>query len=86
MPYSDDFILKYIATLDSSKYIEGLKGMQGQTENSTNKMNTSFKNLGKQIASSVATKMSLAGASVYLTRKFIPVSYTHLTLPTNSRV
>lgn len=71
MPYSDDFILKYIATLDSSKYIEGLKGMQGQTENSTNKMNTSFKNLGKQIASSVATKMSLAGASVYLTRKFI---------------
>ena len=71
MLYSDDFILKYIATLDSSKYIEGLKGMQGQTENSTNKMNTSFKNLGKQIASSVATKMSLAGASVYLTRKFI---------------
>ena len=71
MPYSDDFILKYIATLDSSKYIEGLKGMQGQTENSTNKMNTSFKNLGKQIASSVATKMSLAGASVYVTRKFI---------------
>ena len=71
MPYSDDFILKYIATLDSSKYIEELKGMQGQTENSTNKMNTSFKNLGKQITSSVVTKMSLAGASVYLTRKFI---------------
>ena len=71
MPYSDDFILKYIATLDSSKYVEELKGMQGHTENSTNKMNASFKNLGKQITSSVATKMSLAGASVYLTRKFI---------------
>lgn len=71
MPYSDNYYLQYIATLDSSKYIKGLKGMQGQTENSTNKMNTSFKNLGKQITSSVATKMSLAGASVYLTRKFI---------------
>lgn len=71
MPYSDNYYLQYIASLDSSKYLSGLESMKKNTKNSTDKMNFDFNNLSKTITKSIVKKMSLAGASVYVARKFI---------------
>lgn len=71
VPYSDEYVLQYTAKLLTDDYNDGLDKIQRKTKASTDKMSFDFKNLSKNITLSVAAKMSLAGASMYITRKFI---------------
>lgn len=71
IPYSDEYLLQYMAQLDIKDYKQGLEEMKNDTDQATKKLNNNFSALGSQITRTIAAKMSLAGVGVLVTRKFI---------------
>lgn len=69
IPYSNEYLLQYMATLDTSNYSQGLKGMQNQTQTSVGAMNSYFDNLTKSITKGLKTKLSFAAVGLYVANK-----------------
>ena len=70
IPYSNEYMLQYVATLLTKGYDEGLEGMKKKTGAATEYMEKQFEELNKEIGVSIAKKLSLAGAALYLGNKF----------------
>ena len=68
-PYSDNYILQYVAKLVTGEYIEGLEKMKTGTEKTTALLNKSFGTLGKEITKTIAKKISMGAAALYLANK-----------------
>ena len=68
-PFSDNYVLQYVAKLLTGDYIEGLEEMENGTQKTTALLNKSFGSLGKEITKTIAKKVSLAGAVVYFANK-----------------
>ena len=68
-PYSDNYILQYVAKLVTGEYIEGLEKMKTGTEKTTALLNKSFGALGKEITKTIAKKLSMGAAALYLANK-----------------
>lgn len=68
-PFSDNYVLQYVAKLLTGDYIEGLEEMENGTQKTTALLNKSFGTLGKEITKTIAKKVSLAGAVVYFANK-----------------
>lgn len=60
IPYSNEYLLQYMATLDTSNYSQGLKGMQNQTEGTTNKIDSAFGKMTKSINAATIAKGAMA--------------------------
>ena len=69
IPYSNEYLLQYMATLDTSNYSQGLKGMQNQTEGTTNKIDSAFGKMTKSINAATITKGAMAAAAIYVANK-----------------
>ena len=68
-PYSNEYILQYIAKLETGDYTKGLDKMQGKTSSSTGMLNKSFSGLSTVIKKVVTSKLSLAAAAIYFANK-----------------
>ena len=68
-PYSNEYILQYIAKLETGDYTKGLDKMQGKTSSSTEMLNKSFSGLSTVIKKVVTSKLSLAAAAIYFANK-----------------
>lgn len=68
-PYSNEYILQYIAKLETGDYTKGLDKMQGKTSSSTGVLNKSFLGLSTVIKKVVTSKLSLAAAAIYFANK-----------------
>lgn len=68
-PYSNEYLLQYMATLDTSNYNQGLRGMQNQTQNTTNKIDGAFGKMTKSINGATLAKGALAAAGIYVANK-----------------
>lgn len=68
-PYSNEYILQYIAKLETGDYTKGLDKMQGKTSSSTGVLNKSFSGLSTVIKKVVTSKLSLAAAAIYFANK-----------------
>lgn len=68
-PYSDNYVLQYVAKLVTGEYIEGLEKMKTGTEKTTALLNKSFGALGKEITKTIAKKLSMGAAALYLANK-----------------
>lgn len=68
-PYSNEYLLQYMATLDTSNYNQGLRGMQNQTQNTTNKIDGAFGKMTKSIKGATLAKGALAAAGIYVANK-----------------
>ena len=68
-PYSNEYLLQYMATLDTSNYNQGLRGMQNQTQNTTNKIDGAFGKMTKSINGAILAKGALAAAGIYVANK-----------------
>ena len=71
IPYSNEYLLQYMATLDTSNYSQGLKGMQNQTEGTTNKIDSAFGKMTKSINAATIAKGAMAAAAIYVANKLI---------------
>lgn len=69
IPYSNEYLLQYMATLDTSNYSQGLKGMQNQTEGTTNKIDSAFGKMTKSINAATIAKGAMAAAAIYVANK-----------------
>lgn len=69
IPYSNEYLLQYMATLDTSNYSQGLKGMQNQTEGTTNKIDSAFGKITKSINAATIAKGAMAAAAIYVANK-----------------
>lgn len=69
IPYSNEYLLQYMATLDTTNYSQGLKGMQNQTQTSVGAMNSYFDNLTKSITKGLKAKLSFAAVGLYVANK-----------------
>lgn len=69
IPYSDEYLLQYMATLDTTNYSQGLKGMQNQTEGTTNKIDSAFGKMTKSINAATFAKGAMAAAAIYVANK-----------------
>lgn len=69
IPYSDEYLLQYMATLDTTNYSQGLKGMQNQTEGTTNKIDSAFGKMTKSINAATFAKGAMAAATIYVANK-----------------
>lgn len=69
IPYSNEYLLQYMATLDTSNYSQGLKGMQNQTEGTTNKIDSAFVKMTKSINAATIAKGAMAAAAIYVANK-----------------
>lgn len=69
IPYSNEYLLQYMATLDTSNYSQGLKGMQNQTEGTTNKIDSAFGKMTKSINAATIAKGAMAAATIYVANK-----------------
>lgn len=69
IPYSNEYLLQYMATLDTSNYSQGLKGMQNQTEGTTNKIDSAFGKMTKSINTATIAKGAMAAAAIYVANK-----------------
>lgn len=69
IPYSNEYLLQYMATLDTANYNQGLKGMQNQTQTSVGAMNSYFDNLTKSITKGLKAKLSFAAVGLYVANK-----------------
>ena len=70
IPYSNEYVLQYIAKLTTKNYTDGLDAMKKRTESTTSSLSKQFDKLGKEITTTIAKKMSLAGAALYVGNKF----------------
>lgn len=68
-PFSDNYVLQYVAKLLTGDYIEGLEEMENGTQKTTALLNKSFGSLGREITKTIAKKVSLAGAVVYFANR-----------------
>ena len=68
-PYSNEYILQYIAKLETGDYTKGLDKIQGKTSSSTGVLNKSFSGLSTVIKKVVTSKLSLAAAAIYFANK-----------------
>lgn len=62
IPYSNEYVLQYMATLNNKDYISGLKGMEKGTNKTGGKIEGTFSKVGKSI-SSILTPQRLATAA-----------------------
>ena len=69
IPYSDEYLLQYMATLTTENYTSGLEKMKKQTENTTSSINGNFSKMGNIIGKVAKSKLSLAAAVVYFGNK-----------------
>lgn len=69
IPYSNEYLLQYMATLDTTNYSQGLKGMQNQTEGTTNKIDSAFVKMTKSINAATIAKGAMAAAGIYVANK-----------------
>lgn len=69
IPYSNEYLLQYMATLDTSNYSQGLKGTQNQTEGTTNKIDSAFGKITKSINAATIAKGAMAAAAIYVANK-----------------
>ena len=69
IPYSNEYVLQYIAKLTTKEYTEGLEKMEGKTSESTGKINKSFDSMSSFIGKAIKSKFSLAAAAVYFANK-----------------
>lgn len=69
IPYSNEYLLQYMATLDTSNYSQGLKGMQNQTEGTTNKIDSAFGKMTKSINAATIAKGAMAAVAIYVANK-----------------
>lgn len=69
IPYSNEYLLQYMATLDTTNYSQGLKGMQNQTEGTTNKIDSAFGKMTKSINAATIAKGAMAAAGIYVANK-----------------
>lgn len=69
IPYSNEYLLQYMATLDTSNYSQSLKGMQNQTEGTTNKIDSAFGKMTKSINAATIAKGAMAAAAIYVANK-----------------
>lgn len=69
IPYSNEYLLQYMATLDTTNYSQGLKGMQNQTEGTTNKIDSAFGKMTKSINAATFAKGAMAAAAIYVANK-----------------
>lgn len=68
-PYSNEYILQYIAKLETGDYTKGLDKIQGKTSSSTGALNKSFSGLSTVIKKVATSKLSLAAAAIYFANK-----------------
>lgn len=69
IPYSNEYVLQYIAKLTTKNYTDGLEEMEGKTSESTGKINKSFDSMSSFIGKAIKSKLSLAAAAVYFANK-----------------
>lgn len=69
IPYSNEYVLQYIAKLTTKNYTDGLEEMEGKTSESTGKINKSFDSMSSFIGKAIKSKFSLAAAAVYFANK-----------------
>lgn len=69
IPYSNEYLLQYMATLDTTNYSQGLKGIQNQTEGTTNKIDSAFGKMTKSINAATIAKGAMAAAGIYVANK-----------------
>lgn len=76
VPYSSEYLLQYIAELNTLNYTQGLENMKKQTEktsdsvdNSFSKMNTSSSGLGKGLEGLALKKYVVSKAAQYMINK-----------------
>lgn len=69
IPYSNEYVLQYIAKLTTKEYTDGLEKMEGKTSESTGKINKSFDSMSSFIGKAIKSKFSLAAAAVYFANK-----------------
>lgn len=69
IPYSNEYLLQYMATLDTTNYNQRLKGMQNQTQTSVGAMNSYFDGLANSITKGLKAKLSFAAVSLYVANK-----------------
>lgn len=69
IPYSNEYILQYIAKLTTKEYTDGLEKMESKTSESTGKINKGFDSMSSFIGKAIKSKFSLAAAAVYFANK-----------------
>ena len=69
IPYSNEYVLQYIAKLTTKEYTDGLEKMEDKTSESTGKINKSFDSMSSFIGKAIKSKFSLAAAAVYFANK-----------------
>lgn len=69
IPYSNQYLLQYMATLNTTNYTQGLKGMQNQTQGATNKIDSAFGKMTKSINAATIAKGAMAAAAIYVANK-----------------
>lgn len=69
IPYSNQYLLQYMATLNTTNYTQGLTTMQNQTQGATNKISGAFGNLSNSITTGLKAKLSFAAAGIYVANK-----------------
>lgn len=69
IPYSNEYVLQYIAKLTTKEYTAGLEKMEDKTSESTGKINKSFDSMSSFIGKAIKSKFSLAAATVYFANK-----------------
>ena len=69
IPYSSEYLLQYMATLNTTNYTQGLTNMQNQTQGATNKISGAFGNLSNSITTGLKAKLSFAAAGIYVANK-----------------
>lgn len=71
IPYSNEYLLQYKATLNNKGYVEGINEMEGKTTSSTNKMGKSTSALGGKIKGLVNPANLAAAAFAYMSYRTI---------------
>ena len=69
IPYSNEYVLQYIAKLTTKEYTDGLEKMEDKTSESTGKINKNFDSMSSFIGKAIKSKFSLAAAAVYFANK-----------------
>ena len=69
IPYSNEYILQYTATLATGGYTSGLEKMKQSTEKTTSNINSNFSKLNSIIGNVTKSKLSLAAAAMYFGNK-----------------
>lgn len=69
IPYSNEYVLQYIAKLTTKEYTAGLEKMEDKTSESTGKINKNFDSMSSFIGKAIKSKFSLAATAVYFANK-----------------